>query len=136
MSEIFNSDLLKYAQVFKIVAAPLGDYAPRCRLLSVDYKNQNGVDCSQDIAVGANRDMDDERLVELVREQYAGMGFNVSAIAEVSEAGTPHALYIKPGFLEEGMMEQGLSIPQDMAAALAYAGLHPVNWAELVGGRA
>lgn len=132
--DIFNADLLSYAQVFKMMVAPLGGYAPRCRLLSVDYKNQDGVDCSQDIAVGQAPGMTDERLVKLIQEQYAGMGFTVSAIIEVIEEGTPRALYIKPGFLEEDMMEHGLPIPHDMAAALAYAGIHPVNWVELVGG--
>ncbi len=90
--DIFNADLLSYAQVFKMMVAPLGDYAPRGRLLSVDYKNQDGVDCSQDIAVGQAPGMTDERLVKLIQEQYAGMGFTVSAIIEVIEEGTPRAL--------------------------------------------
>ena len=133
--EIFNVDLLKYARVFKIMTAPLGDYAPRCRLLSIDYKNQSGVDCSQDIAIGQNPNMTDERLVELVQEQYTNKGFNVSAITEVIEEDCgiiPRVLYIKPGFLQEDMIERGLPVPQDMAAALAYAGIYPVNIAELV----
>lgn len=136
-NEIFNSDLLKYAQVFKTMAAPLGDHAPRCRLLSVDYKNKADVDCYQDIAVGQNPDMTDGRLVELVRQQYTGMGFTVSAITEivmVDDVAATNSLYIKPGFLEETMMENGLPVPHDMAGALAYAGISPVNLLELVGG--
>lgn len=134
MSEIFNSDLLKYAQVFKIMTAPMGDYAPRCRLLSIDYKNQNGADCSQDIAIGQAPGMTDERMVELVREQYAGVGLNVSAIIEVTDTGAPHVLYIKRSFLEEDMTEHGLPVPRDMAVALTAAGIHPVNWEELTHG--
>ena len=98
MSEIFNADLLKYAQVFRTMTCPLGDKAPRCRLLSVDYKNQDGVDCSQDIAVGQAPGMTDERLVKLIQEQYAGMGFTVSAIIEVIEGGAPAPCTSNPVF--------------------------------------
>lgn len=137
MEQYFNPELLKCAQVFNVAAAPLGDKGPRCRLLSIDYKDQNGVDCSQDIAVGAPQDVSDERLVNGIRGQYAVVGFSVSAITEVivSDDGTAHrALYIKPGFLEECIMEVGSTVPQDMAPALEAMGIHPVNWDELVQG--
>lgn len=137
MDDIFNADLLAYAQAFKAMAAPLGDCAPRCRLLSVDYKNKRGTDCAQDIAVGQNPDMTDGQLVELVREQYKNQGLTVSAITEVTETASgivPHSLYIRPGFLEEGFKERGLPMPEDIAAALTAAGVHPVNWEELTHG--
>ena len=137
MSEIFNSDLIKYAQVFKITTAHMGDRAPLCRLLSVDYKDGDGVDHSQDIAIGVPRDTIDERLVELIRQQYAGMGFDVSAIGEFipnDDGDACRVLYMKPSFLVEDMVERGLPVPRDMAAALAYAGIHPVNWSEFVEG--
>lgn len=133
-TDIFNADLLAYAQVFKVMTAPLGDHAPRLRLLSVDYKDKRGIDCSQDIAVGQNPDMSDERLVELVRNQCAGMGLTVSAISEVTETASgivPRALYIRPGFLEESIADQGLPVPDDIAAAMEAVGVHPVNWDEL-----
>ncbi len=119
------------------MAAPLGDCAPRCRLLSVDYKNKRGTDCAQDIAVGQNPDMTDGQLVELVREQYKNQGLTVSAITEVTETASgivPRSLYIRPGFLEEGFKERGLPMPEDIAAALTAAGVHPVNWEELTHG--
>mgnify|MGYP007105065436 FL=1 len=119
------------------MAAPLGDCAPRCRLLSVDYKNKRGTDCAQDIAVGQNPDMTDGQLVELVREQYKNQGLTVSAITEVTETASgivPRSLYIRHGFLEEGFKERGLPMPEDIAAALTAAGVHPVNWEELTHG--
>lgn len=126
---LFDADLLKYAQVFRAAA---GDHGPVCRLLQVDYKDRDGVDHYQDIAVGVNRDMSDERLAERIREQYAALGFSVSAVSEMTET-APRVLYVKPGFMEECIEESGLPVPQDIAAALSYVGAHPVNMAELAG---
>lgn len=136
--DIFNAGLLSYAKAFRAMAAPLGDHAPRCRLLSIDYKDCHGTDFSQDIAAGQNPGMTDGQMVELIREQYANQGFTVSAITEITETASgiiPRALYIRPGFIEEGFEEQGFPVPEDLSAALSYAGIHPVNWEELVHGR-
>lgn len=128
----FNTDLLAYAQAFKAMTAPLGDYAPKCRLLLVDYKDGSGADYSQEIAVGTHAHTSDKRLVRLVMEQYAGMGLTVSAITEMSD--TPRPLYIRPGFLEECMADRDIPIPADMEGAMEFAGIHPVNWEELAHG--
>lgn len=98
------------------------------RLLSVDYKDKSGTDYAQNIAICQNSDITDEQLVELIREQYAKQGLTVSAIIEIMSG--PRVLYIRPGFLEEGMLQQGLPIPENMPAAMEAAGIHPVNWDE------
>ena len=51
------------------------------------------------------------------------------------EDGTGRALYLAPGYLEEFAAEMGLTMPEDIAAALTAAGVHPVNWEELTHGR-
>ena len=43
-------------------------------------------------------------------------------------------LYIAPGYMEEVIKELGLPVPDDMAAAMASAGIRPVNWEELANG--
>ncbi len=73
-NEIFDANLLTYAEVFNTIMAPLGDRAPRLRLLTVDYKNRDGVDCCQDITFTQTSDVTDQRLVEIVMEQYAVLG--------------------------------------------------------------
>ncbi len=137
MDEIFDANLLRYAQVFKIMTAALGGYAPRLRLLVVDYKDQNGVDCCQDSVVHQNSGMSDERMVELVREQYTGVGVTVSAITELvmtEDMAIPRCLWWRPGFLEETIRDQGLPLPADIMTNAEAAGFHPVNWDELVRG--
>ena len=134
-NNIFDETLLKYAQVFPILTAPMGDYAPRLRLISVDYKDRNGTDCRQDSAALQNPKTTDEQLVELVRERYTSMGCGVSAISELileKDRAIGRCLYAKPGFLEESMTAAGLPIPEDMIANSDAAGFHPVNWDELV----
>jgi len=42
-------------------------------------------------------------------------------------------LYLAPGYLEECMHERGLSVPEDLPAAMRAAGCCPVNWEELIG---
>ena len=109
-NEIFDANLLTYAEVFNTIMAPLGDRAPRLRLLTVDYKNRDGVDCCQDIAFTQTSDVTDQRLVEIVMEQYAGLGFTVSAVTEIimTDAGLlPNFLYIRPEFLSECMKGGG-----------------------------
>lgn len=105
-NQLFDADLLAYAKVFKAIAAPLGDRAPRLRLVTVDYKNQDGRDCCQDSAFMQTADMTNERLVEIVSEQYTRLGFIVSAVTEfiVTDEGLlPCFLYIRPEFLSEVM---------------------------------
>jgi len=134
MNKLFDATLLQYAQVFSMIAAPLGDQAPRCRLLTVDYKSADGADHCQDIATGQGRDTTDKRLVELIQGQYAGMGFTVSAITEVivmDDGLGWNSLYIRPGFMEESLRENGVPVPKDMAAAMEAVGICPVNSEEL-----
>jgi len=136
-NEIFDASLLNYAQVFQVMAAPLGGYAPRLRLLAVDYKDRDGVDFRQDNAVHQNPDMTDERMVELVREQYARMGVSVSAITELviaEDMASCRCLWARPGFLEETIRDLGLPLPADMIANAEAVGFHPINWDELVRG--
>lgn len=103
-NEIYDTKLLAYAKVFNALMEPLGDHAPRLRLLTVDYKNQAGVDCCQDITFAQTSNVTDQRLVAIVMEQYAGLGFKVSAVTEVivTDRGIlPNFLYIRPEFLIE-----------------------------------
>lgn len=105
-NEIFDANLLTYAEVFNTIMAPLGDRAPRLRPLTVDYKNRDGVDCCQDSVFAQTASMSNERLVEIMSEQYARLGFKVSAVTEIikTDAGlVPNFLYIRPEFLSECM---------------------------------
>ena len=58
----------------------------------------------------------------------------LTALGELLEGGGTAVLYMAPGYLEEFAAEMGLTMPQDIAAALSAAGVHPVNWEELTHG--
>ena len=113
---------------------PLGNYAPRCRRLVADYKDSAGKDLHQDLVTWHDRRATDEALVQSIREALAGNGCKLTALAEYMEDGTGRALYLAPGYLEEFAAERGLTMPEDIAAALTAAGVHPVNWEELTHG--
>jgi len=118
------------------VCHALGDYGPKKRCLIVDYKDRHGTDFNQDLTVWHSQTASDEALVESVRRDLAQRGYTLTALAELMEDGKARALYLARGYLEEFAAEMGLTMPHDMAAALAYAGVHPVNWEELThGGR-
>ncbi|NCE65330.1 hypothetical protein D1159_12265 [Pseudoflavonifractor sp. 524-17] len=113
---------------------PLGDYAPRRRRRIADYKDSAGRDLHQDLVTWHDRQAADEALVRSIREALAGNGCRLTALAECMEDGTGRALYLAPGYLEEFAAEMGLTMPENIAAALAAAGVHPVNWEELTYG--
>ena len=69
-----------------------------------------------------------------IREALAGNGCKLTALAEYMEDGAGRALYLAPGYLEEFAAEMGLTMPENIAAALTAAGVHPVNWEELTHG--
>ena len=54
---------------------------------------------------------------------------------ELLEDGGARVLYLAPGYLDEAIREMGLKVPEDMTSAMRRAGVHPVNWEELVHGR-
>ena len=122
------------ARVMSLFCKPLGDYAPRVRRLIADYKDKDGVDLHQSLVTLHDRQVTDEALVESVRENLAAGGYTLTALLEILEDGAPRAIYLGRGYLEEYLKELGLPVPKDMAAAMAAAGVHPVNWEELVNG--
>lgn len=114
-------------RVTDLLFASLGDLAPRCRKLMVDYKAPDGQDWHQELVTLHHPGAGDAALVESIRESLAERGCQLTAVVE-----SGRILYMAPGYLEECAEEMGLTLPDDIAAALANAGVHPVNWEELV----
>ena len=77
----------------------------------------------------------DADLVENVRESLVQQGYTLSALWELLDNGGANALYLMPGYLEESIKDLGMPVPEDMAANMVSAGIHPVNWEEFVHGR-
>ncbi len=125
---IFDKDLLARVQAFEMFIAPLGDYAPRCRYLLIDYKDAAGVDHNLDAVLYQPRTVSDEMLVNCIRQEYEKQGLTVSAISDVRAY---QILYVRPGFLEECARDCGFPIPTDIATNAKAAGIHPANWNEL-----
>lgn len=126
-----------FSDVERVMAAlcePLGDCAPRCRRLVADYKDSTGRDLHQELVTWHDRRATDEALVQSIREALAGNGCKLTALAEYIENGKANTLYLAPGYLEEFAAEMGLTMPENIAAALTAAGVHPVNWEELTHG--
>lgn len=109
----------------------MGGYALQKRRLLADYKDRQNRDLHQSLTVWHSRTASDAALVEAVRRELTQSGYTVAALWEVLEDGSTKALYLAPGCLEEFAAEMGFPMPQDMAASLTAAGLHPVNWEEL-----
>lgn len=130
MDDIFSG----VERVMAALCEPLGDCAPRCRRLVADYKDSTGRDLHQELVTWHDRRATDEALVQSIRDALAGNGCKLTALAEYIENGKANALYLAPGYLEEFAAEMGLTMPKDIAAALTYAGIHPVNWEELTHG--
>lgn len=128
MNDILNDA----ARVMDLFCKPMGEYAPRVRRLVADYKDKDGVDLHQELVTMHDPKTTDDPLVDSVRESLEGRGCILTALAEVLEDGSGKALYLAPGYMEEAIRELGLPVPQDMAAAMTAAGIHPVNWEELV----
>lgn len=57
------------------------------------------------------------------------MGF--ASNSTKSRRAKTNAIYLAPGYLEEAAAEWGLTMPDDLSAALIAAGIRPVNWEEL-----
>lgn len=126
-----------FSDVERVMAAlcePLGDCAPRCRRLVADYKDSAWRDLHQELVTWHDRRATDEALVQSIREALAGNGCKLTNLAEYMEDGAGRALYLAPGYLEEFAAEMGLTMPENIAAALTAAGVHPVNWEELTHG--
>ena len=127
-----DPQLLDAMMAQKVLLAPMaelmGDKAPKCSMIGVDYKNENGVDCSTYAVTMRPTDLTDEVLVEHFREGVEQKGFELSAIHEYTEGKPPRLIYVKRNFFEETLIEHGVSVPVDLQAALEYCGLHPINW--------
>lgn len=122
---------LDVERVVDALTDPLGDYAPRLRHLTVDYKDRDGIDLHQEVLVLHPNGATDESLVQSIQEQVPGL----TAIAELLPGDKWSALYIAPGYLEEYAAEIGLTLPPNIGETLADAGIHPVNLEELKHGR-
>lgn len=122
------------ARVMELLTAPMGAYAPRLRRLVVDYKDGSGADYNHDLLLLCPPEGTDKKLVEDIRDSLSGQGFTLTSLAEMAGDGVK-VLYLHPQYLRESIEEQGMPVPEDMAANMASAGIHPVNWEEFVHGR-
>ena len=113
----------------------MGGYAPQKRRLIADYKDSSGQDINQDLTVWHRQGASDKSLVEAVRGDLAQSGYTLTALGELLEDGGAKVLYLASGYLEEAIREMGLKVPEDMTSAMRRAGVHPVNWEELVQNR-
>ena len=94
MDNVF-SDL---EQMVDALTGSLGDYAPRCRHLIVDYKDKAGTDFHQEVLVLHPNGATDESLVQSIKEQLPGL----TAIAELLPDGKWSALSTPPPVLWTG----------------------------------
>ncbi len=108
---------------------------PRVRRLMADYKDRAGRDFHQELVTIHSPGATDASLVDSIREALTGRGCILTALLEFLNDGSHRALYLGRGYLEEYMNELGLTMPDDLAAAMTAAGIHPVNWEELTHGR-
>ena len=90
----------------------------RQQRLFVDFKDENGIDKHAPVYILRN--------VQL-KNQVEQSGYKLSAVADGLRC-----LYLAPGILEENCREMGIPIPHDKRGFLEYAGLNPVNKAELI----
>lgn len=96
-------------RVMDLLLTPLGDLAPRCRKLMVDYKAPDGQDWHQELVTLHHPGAGDAALVESIRDSLAERGCQLTALGEAGKI-----LYMAPGYLEECAAEMGL--PDDTAA--------------------
>ena len=129
-----NTNLLPEIMMDSLCQA-MGDSALRKRRLIVDYKDSSGQDINQDLTVWHSPQAADKSLVESVRGDLARSGYTLTSLGELLEDGGARVLYLAPGYLDEAIREMGLKVPEDMTSAMRRAGVHPVNWEELVHGR-
>ena len=80
--------------------------------------------------------MDGLTILQKARQQHIQTPvILLTALGELLEDGGARVLYLAPGYLDEAIREMGLKVPEDMTSAMRRAGVHPVNWEELVHGR-
>ena len=77
-------------RLVNILTAPLGDYAPRCRCLMVDYKDEHGADFHQKMLALHPNSATDGSLVQSIKECFP----RLTAIAEQLPGGKWRALHI------------------------------------------
>lgn len=130
MNDIFTD----MTRVMELFIKPMGAYAPRLRRLVVDYKDSGGADYNHDLLLLCPPEGTDKKLVEDIRDSLSSQGFTLTSLAEVAGDGVK-VLYLHPLYLRESIKELGMPVPPNMAANMASAGIHPVNWEEFVHGR-
>ena len=99
----------------------------RQQRLFVDFKDENGIDKHPPVYILRNVQTTDEMIVWALKNQVEQSGYKLSAVADGLRC-----LYLAPGILEENCREMGIPIPHDKRGFLEYAGLNPVNKAELI----
>lgn len=122
----------EFFELFAAISAPVG-LTKKWRLI-LDFKDADGQDKNTDVTVISPYRTTDESVVERIKQDIAKQGGKLSALAEVMDNGSIRSLYLAPGYLEEYLTEKGLPFPLDMKANFDKAGLHPVNYDELVKG--
>lgn len=122
----------QFFELFAAISAPVG-LAKKWRLI-LDFKDADGQDKNTDVMVVSPYRTTDESVVEHIKHDIANQGGKLSALAEVMDDGATRLLYLAPGYLEECLTEKGLPIPLNVKANFDKAGLHPVNYDELVKG--
>lgn len=129
-----NSPDPQLFDVMNFLLAPmveaLGDKAPKCSMIGVDYKNRSGVDCYTYAVIMRGVSLTDEILVEQIRMDMEQKGFELSGVHEYTEGNPPRLIYVKRSFFEETLTEMGVSIPKDLKGALEAFGYHPINLAD------
>lgn len=99
----------------------------RQQCLLVDFKDENGIDKHAHVYILRNAQTTDAMIVWALKDQVEQNGCKLSAVADGLRC-----LYLAPGILEENCREMGIPIPHDKRGFLEYAGLDPVNKAELI----
>ena len=115
-------------------------FGPAVRRLLIDFKDASGQDRHVEDTTLAPPGASDAALVESVKELVKKQGGQLSALWQIRDGQAPACLFMKPGFLEETVMEMGLSVPADPVAAIGFmeraTGIcfKPVNLDELTNG--
>ena len=110
------------------------------RRLLIDFKDASGQDRHVEDTTLAPPGASDAALVQSVRELVEKQGGQLSALWQIRDGKAPACLYMRPGMMEETVMEMGLSVPADPVAAIGAmersTGIcfKPVNLGELING--
>ena len=93
--------LLGQSETLDMIYSRLGAYAPRKRLLHVDYK-EKGRDMNRSHVLYQPPGVSDGEIVASLMGTYKERGCTVSAIIEVDDSLRMIGVhYVRPGFLEE-----------------------------------